>query len=153
MLATALLVNNVQRRFPSYWWTADALGGGRNTHWEEEKEQQAPEVDQGSRRFGFRRSGHSDGSDAAVLGETRPDLEMGRGEMGHGATKNSASTATRKDAGSGGAASLSGDEGSGVGQVSSVPHIILTRELVVVSPHVYLSSEERMLLETISSRL
>lgn len=30
MLGTALLVNNIQSRFPSYWWTPEHLG--RNTH-------------------------------------------------------------------------------------------------------------------------
>lgn len=46
MLAAALLLNNIQRRFPVYWWTAQPLG--KKLAEQPQDVEKAPEVKQGS---------------------------------------------------------------------------------------------------------
>ncbi len=43
MLCTALVVNNVQRRFPIYWWTPEEVG----SFWRREKESSTPDTEVG----------------------------------------------------------------------------------------------------------
>lgn len=87
MLATALLVNNIQRRFPSYWWTPERLR-----------------------------------SNSPNILEGKSDLERGVG-------------------------STSEDEGV------DPSRIVIRRGLVVVAPHIVLSPEEKIFLETLSNRI
>lgn len=87
MLATALLVNNIQRRFPSYWWTPE----------------------------------HLDGKSPNMI-EAKPDLERQMGVA-------------------------SEDEDN------ELPHIAIHKGLVIMAPHIVLSPEEKVFLETLSNRI
>jgi len=47
MLATALLVNNIQRRFPIYWWTPEDLGQRRRIRFEKEAASEPTSLEDG----------------------------------------------------------------------------------------------------------
>jgi hypothetical protein len=100
MLVTALLVNNIQRCFPLYWWTPEALGRQRQD------------------------------SMATIVEENDTgDLEKQRQSSG-------AST-----------------EGPSVITHHDTMRIIIRRGVVTVPPHIFLSPEEKLSLESISNRL
>ncbi|KAK4224223.1 HPP family-domain-containing protein, partial [Podospora fimiseda] len=63
MLVTALLVNNVQRRFPYYWWSPGEMGG----YWEKKK--------------GEKRPGMHPGADSESARTTGLEVVIRRGEV------------------------------------------------------------------------
>jgi len=93
MLSTALLLNNIPRQFPMYWWTPESL---------------SPEA-------------HSD----QVDGEPQSNRK-------------------ERDEESNGASTIS-EQGE--------PEVVIRRGQVVVPQHIFLSQEERLLLEEISDRM
>ncbi|CAK7212484.1 hypothetical protein SCUCBS95973_001478 [Sporothrix curviconia] len=123
MQATALLVNNVQRRYPMYWWSPETVGsfwaGGRAatsatmtaaaaTHGDEKP---APPADEG--------------------------LECPDPEVGH-------VTFTRS--------ALSSQQLTAVGSHEHL-RVVITRNAVVVPDSMFLRPEERLMLEALSERL
>ena len=104
MQTVALLVNNVLRRFPLYWWTPEEVGS-----W-------------------WRRS------------NANPDHTMEAGSQFHEVKlQESATNVSHND-----------DRSSGEPPEN---HIVISRGLVTVPEHIYITVEEKLFLESLSERI
>ncbi|CAK7226922.1 hypothetical protein SBRCBS47491_006392 [Sporothrix bragantina] len=125
MQVIALLINNVQRRYPTYWWSPETVGSfwGFDTKktvavttTREDEEKATPPVDEGLED---------------------PDPEMGHVTF----TRTVSSVQQRTTVGSLGP------------QRHEHLRVVITRNAVVVPDSMFLRPEERLMLETLSERL
>jgi hypothetical protein len=130
MLSVALLVNNVQRRFPFYWWSPQETGGfwkGRRRKGEVGGRGEKP------RHGGKGQEVSSGASTASTAGESERDVEVANREdedSGAELTR----TNTKVEVGGDGA-------------------IVITRGRVLIPEGLSLRPEEILSLETLSERL
>ncbi len=125
MLGVALLVNNVQRRFPYYWWSPAETGrywrrGGEG----EKKTEEKGEEDKGKEVVGEKRGKDAEESSSSAASSSAGDLEA-RGDLARLASV------------------LSGREGE----------IVIRRGRVVLPDGLSLRPEEILSLEMLSERL
>jgi hypothetical protein len=129
MLAVAMLVNNVQRRFPYYWWSPNETGG----YWRER------------RKGGLKEGGGGDGE--------------GDGEKGHGGGMPVLGQGKPRDEESSGSSSGGEpDVGGELVQTVSVMsgregEIVIRRGRVLIPDGLSLRPEEILSLEMLSERL
>ncbi|KHN98944.1 HPP family protein [Metarhizium album ARSEF 1941] len=130
MLGVALLVNNLERRFPMYWWTPEDLGTGRS----------------------ILRRRHSTESN-------KDDVDEEKAEDGLAAPA-SAVTSRKSTVGDAGNNVESSDSdavgGTSVRFTNAHQHageVVIRRGEVIVPEHMFLTQEEQQLLETLTYRL
>ncbi|KAH8198476.1 hypothetical protein TruAng_007359 [Truncatella angustata] len=80
MQAVALLINNIQRRFPMYWWSPEEVG----LRWKQDKKSAADrdvETGSGAAVEKTNTSGSSQFDDGRTLADTSPQLVVTRTEL------------------------------------------------------------------------
>lgn len=143
MFGVALLVNNLQRRFPVYWWTSGEVGGwwrkkrmDSNCH----EEHWGPHIETKSSHASSHPSNGVGGCDGGG------DLELGRNASGvapSGAT-------TTADSGS----TLDMDtERNRDAYIPKGRSIVIEANRVVMPGDIYMTPEERLFLEELCGRL
>lgn len=132
MQAIALLVNNIQRRYPSYWWSPETVGQFWSASEARQEKPETPEEKPSAADI--------EGIAAAAAGEEETDADADP-EAGH-------VTFTRTR-------TLSSSMPTTVASEHSHyhPRVVITRNAVVVPDSMYLRPEERLMLETLSERL
>lgn len=138
MLSVALLVNNLQRRFPVYWWTSGEVGGywrkrrnttSREEHWGPHIETKPSHI-----------------SSQPSHGVGGGDLELGRNTSGAAPSE---ATATA-DSGS----MFDADtERSRDAYIPKGRRIVIEADRVVLPDDIYITPEERLFLEELCGRL
>ncbi|KJZ80141.1 hypothetical protein HIM_00855 [Hirsutella minnesotensis 3608] len=132
MLAIALLVNNLERRFPMYWWTPVDLGSPK-----------PPFL-----RRGFRRRKQLDEERGVGKDATHEDGD-GEDETSAGDLSQPTSDSDAIDADT--EADTKGKVDKGVQNFE--PEIVIRRGQVIVPENMFLMPEEKQLLESMSWRL
>ncbi|KAI9158157.1 HPP family protein [Paramyrothecium foliicola] len=142
MLAVALIINNIERQFPIYWWTPENLRRGagsgddqmlerKHTHVSEHGTDKTESTLEGDLEAG-RGTGDSEGEgEAKRQGQRRSSQRSHSHGHGHGRDASPATTATAAE----------GNE------------IIIRPGHVVIPDHLFLRQEEVQYLETLSQRL
>ncbi len=136
MLAVALLLNNIQRRFPVYWWSPEEVG----QFWTQRRRQ---------RRRGRRQGGNDIDSDDSK-NNNKTDGEDEENRIGHhehelvGITKFVTNGPDADD-----------DPSTSLESVATLaaPRVVITRGLVMASRNLYLRPDEKQFLESLSQRL
>ncbi|KAG5990098.1 hypothetical protein E4U43_004367 [Claviceps pusilla] len=161
MLAVALLVNNIERRFPVYWWTPDECGrrgrGGDGTTGpiltrrpSDELQRRASMLDE-EKRVGDsdeHRPGGTDASRKSTLG--------GSNDGGDDDDDGDEQGSSPRKAGSEGDRDATAQASRLANFTTTHLHlgeIVIRRGEVVVPQHMFLTQEEEQLLETMSLRL
>ncbi|KAK8035463.1 hpp family protein [Apiospora rasikravindrae] len=141
MFSVALLVNNIQRRFPVYWWTAGEVGGWWRNRKAEGEEHWGPHIETKSSHTSASRHPSNAGPDGNI------DLELGANTSGAGAPSESTTT---------------GDSGSTLNMetmrsrevyIANSRSIVIEADRVVMPDDVYMTPEERLFLEELCGRL
>ncbi|CAK7268638.1 hypothetical protein SEPCBS119000_003162 [Sporothrix epigloea] len=127
MQAIALLVNNIQRRFPMYWWSPEAVG----EFWSPKKGSTAGDCGRASVKDEETASSYVD-----KLSENADNLPR---HVTFTRTTSSCQQLTAVD-------TQQYDSGN-------YQRILITRDAVVVPDSLFLRPEERLMLETLSERL
>ncbi|KAK2612762.1 hypothetical protein QQS21_001213 [Conoideocrella luteorostrata] len=129
MLSVALLVNNIERRFPIYWWTPEDLSKRepivRTRRWDKMSKQGLDEEKMAETWVPE--------TSAACSQSTARDGEGHHEANGKDDAKSSGLRLTRAS--------------------HSLGEIVIRKGEVVIPEHLFLTQEEQQLLETISSRL
>lgn len=135
MLAVALLINNLERQFPLYWWTSQTLAPSRapSPRWRSGEEVAKPDAvdeDNVSVRPGF--SAHCS------------DVRAGDVEAGEPVSQEYPPAF---------AAALDATAGAAGNQQQATGEVVVRRGQIVVPQHMQLTQEERQVLDEIGSRL
>lgn len=109
MLATALLVNNIQRRFPYYWWSPEEMGA----RWKSKNKEKQKEVDNAPST-----------DDVASVGRERAS-----------------------------SGDLEAPEPQATVEFTDEQRLVVTKGHVQIPNSMYLTFEEKLVLETLSQRL
>lgn len=131
MQAIALLINNLQRRYPTYWWSPEEVGQfwtKSSSSANEARSQEEPPTEK------------EDGG-VGVPDEEEADPEAGHVTFTRTRTPSSSLPLTA-------VASLEQQAGQ-----QQHPRVTITRNRVVVPDSMYLRPEERLMLEALSERL
>jgi hypothetical protein len=129
MLGVALLINNLERRFPIYWWTPEDLSKGRSIL----RRRHSPDLKKNAMDEEKAVDGPAAGAPAVAASEST----VRDGED---------STTSDEDRG----------EGQGVQFRNAHQHageVVIRRGEVIVPEHMFLTQEEQQLLETLTYRL
>ena len=122
MLSVALLVNNVQRRFPYYWWSPEEMG----MRWRKEHVV------------------HGKGIETDQSPATEDSASIGRDIEAEGAEPGDAEP---------GDAEPEDEQQPTVEFVTGDDHLIIAKNHVRIPRTMYLTFEEKLVLETLSQRL
>jgi len=147
MLVAALLVNNIQRRFPFYWWSPSETG----QFWAKRR----------AKKSGGEKEGEDGDADENALRRERSGVSVvhthshEKGARKHKApsSSSSSSSASGKSVESGGLGRSTDEEGSGGSDGDEELQVIIKRGEVIIPDGLTLRPEEVMWLETISQRL
>ncbi|KAK7995910.1 hypothetical protein PG991_015377 [Apiospora marii] len=133
MFGVALLVNNVQRRFPVFWWTSGEVGGWwrKRKHRNGQEEHWGPHIET--------KASHASSQPSHGDGDGGGDLEMGRNASGAAPSE----------------ASATADSGSTLDRDTEPKgrSIVIEAGRVVMPEDIYMTTEERLFLETLCKRL
>ncbi|KAK6833854.1 Transmembrane protein [Apiospora arundinis] len=146
MFGVALLVNNIQRRFPVYWWTSGEVGGwwrNRGKNRKDHEEHWGPHIET--------KSSHASSSHRPHIITDENDLELGR-------------SASSSDDAAVTVPSETGDNGSTLNIESRrsrdlyMPKgggrsILIETDRVVMPDDIFITPEERLFLEELCGRL
>jgi len=124
MLAVALLINNIQRRFPYYWWSPEETG----RRW---KKQHHQPHQQGK---------HVDGPSS----ESEKGLEKTNSETSGAASASGSGSGEDEDTDLERQATVTWVEGE---------RLVVSKNHVTIPRSMYLTYEEKIVLETLSQRL
>ncbi|KAK8100197.1 hypothetical protein PG999_010571 [Apiospora kogelbergensis] len=154
MLSVALLVNNAQRRFPVYWWTAGEVGGwwrergekGGESHGEEHW---GPHIETKPSHASASKRNHNNDNDDE-------DLELGRNARSPSGA--AAGATAPSDTGDGGSTlnletTRSRDLYSPMMGADGGRSIVIEADRVVMPDDIYMTPEERLFLEELCRRL
>ncbi|KAK8058217.1 hypothetical protein PG994_008665 [Apiospora phragmitis] len=147
MLGVALLVNNLQRRFPVYWWTAGEVGGW----WRDRRRIERGEGGHNEEHWGPHIETKSSHTSSRIPNnvshdDDNTDLELGRNASG--ATPSDTTTTRDSDS------TLNMETTRGRdGYTAKDRSIVIEADRVVVPDDVYMTPEERSLLEELCKRL
>ncbi|KAK1831530.1 HPP family-domain-containing protein [Podospora conica] len=128
MLTVALLINNIQRRFPYYWWSPEETG----RRWKKQHHHQPGK--------------HVDGPDPAKERDLEKEKELEQRD-----TKTSG-TASASGSGEGDEEDTDLENQTTVTWVEG-ERLVVSRNHVTIPKSMYLTYEEKILLETLSQRL
>lgn len=143
MQAVALLINNIQRRFPVYWWSPEETGRWWRQR-RKEDEERGKEEGEGSGETDSNRGARFERVASHASHASHRPLERGakfERVVSH------ASHASRHGAREEGLATEAGRE------TEPGPQVLITRGMVHVPDDLYITPEERMFLEELSERL
>lgn len=135
MQAIALIINNLQRRYPTYWWSPEEVG----QFWTKSSPSASAS---GARPEEKPPAEKEDAGGVAV-----PDEEEADPEAGHVTF-----TRTRSPSSSRPLTAVASLEQQQTGRHQR-PRVVITRNRVVVPDSMYLRPEERLMLEALSERL
>lgn len=148
MQAVALLINNVQRRFPVYWWSPEETG-----HWWRQQRRRHQHKDEERGKQG---EGEGEGETDSDRGARFERVASHASHTSHQHSERGArfervvsrsSHATDQDAGE------RGTPTEVKGEAESESRVLITRGMVHVPDDLYITQEERMFLEELSERL
>ena len=142
MLSVALLVNNIQRRFPYYWWSPEETG----SFWRRDGKTHETEKGAALSRTPTKTAG--DGTDvdieASGAGTSDDDASNASGTLGGGTVGTSSHDLERHPTT---AEFVEHDDADGEDR------LIVTKFHVRIPKRMYLTDEEKLMLEIISQRL
>lgn len=141
MLVVALLVNNIQRRFPAYWWTPEDLRG-----------QERPWRKWG--KGGHRTAKEKEAADLEDARSKESDSQHESENPNQNRNQNQNQNQNQNESGSG---SDNENEGARVWETTNGELreglLVIKPGVVCVPEYMYLSPEEKLILESLSSRL
>lgn len=147
MLAVALLVNNLQRRFPMYWWTPEGLPPASTAVLERRRPDEEILAGGGEKLGG----GTRPPTGGEVSDETS-DRESDRTRDGASRRASAAGAAAARQQPPADDAAPAGARPAGRA-TERADEVVIRPGHVVVPAHMYLTQEEEQLLETLSFRL